>query len=129
MADSVAQRALLRLREEMAKKHLNQTDIAGLLGWKQGRVSKILNGRIGLDVDTLAELCFAVGLSITEVLRDRGLEFCAEMTPTELRILERLRQLPPPVLDAMKTLIQISQSSIEKKGVTASKSSLGKPRR
>lgn len=129
MAETLSQRARLRLREEMTKKHLNQTDVAGLLGWQQGRVSKILNGRIGLDVDTLGDLCFALSVPITEVLRDRGLEFCAEMTPTELRLLERLRELPVPMLDAVKMLIQISPTSIEKRSATPAKSVLGKPRR
>jgi len=27
-------------------------------------------------------------------VRDRGVEFCAEMTPEELRLLEDIRQLP-----------------------------------
>lgn len=90
----------------MAAKNLNQADVAGRLEWTQSRVSKLLNGKVDLSVDILAALCFAVDVSLVEVVRDHGLEFCAEMTPSELRILERLRQLPPQVFEALMTLLQ-----------------------
>lgn len=105
MADAVSERARRRLRDEMAAKNLNQADVAGRLEWTQSRVSKLLNGKVELSVDDLAALCFAVDVSLVEVIRDHGLEFCAEMTPTELRMLERLRQLPPPLLEALMMLV------------------------
>jgi len=103
--------ARLRLREEMERNKLTQREVADLLGWSQSRVAKLLTGRVGLDLDDLESLCFAIGLSVTEAVRDHGLEFCAEMTPTELRILDRIRQLPRPVLDAVMTLLDIKQKT------------------
>lgn len=103
--------ARLRVREEMERKKLSQREVADLLVWSQSRIAKILTGRVELTVDTLEALCFAVGLSLTEAVRDHGMEFCAEMTPTELRILERIRQLPKPVLDAVMTLLQVQANT------------------
>lgn len=103
----LSEQVRLRLREEMARGDVSQRDMAGILGWSQSKVAHILNGRVELNIDDLAEFCFGVGIAPTEAVRDRGLEFCAEMTPTELRILERIRQLQPNVLDAVMTLIDV----------------------
>jgi len=91
----------------MTKKHLSQRDVAGLVGWTQSRVAKLLTGRRELGVDDMETLGFAVGLAPTELVRDRGLEFCAEMTPSELRILETIRDAPQPVRDALTTLLGV----------------------
>lgn len=88
------------LREVMAKKDMSQRDVAGIVGWSQSKVAHILNGRVELNVDDLSEFCFGVGLSLTEAVRDRGMEFCAEMTPTEMRFLELLRSMTQADRDA-----------------------------
>jgi len=93
------------------KKKLSQREIADLLRWSQSRVAKLLTGRVEMGVDDLAGLCFALDLRLTEVVRDHGLEFLAEMTPTELRILERLRQIPQPVIDAVMTLLDVNKNT------------------
>ena len=110
-SDSLTERAVARLRDEMSRRHLSQGDIAGLLGWTQSRVSKILNRRIEMGVDDLGALCFALNLHPTEAVRDHGLEFLAEMSPTELRILERIRQLPKPIFDAVMTLLDVYKTT------------------
>lgn len=104
---SLADRARLRLREEMSRKHLSQRELADLLKWSQSRVARAMTGRSGIALDDLDALCFGVGLSVVEAVRDHGLEFLAEMTPTELRVLERIRQLPRPTLDALMTLLNV----------------------
>lgn len=92
----------------MSRQKLSQRDLADLLGWKsQSRVAKLLTGRVEFNIDDLEAICFAIGLSVTEAVRDQGLEFCAELTPTELRLLERFRQLQPYQLDAVMTLLDI----------------------
>jgi transcriptional regulator with XRE-family HTH domain len=103
--DTRADQARLRLREEIERQKLSQREVADLLKWSQSRVAKLLTGRVEMGINDLEALCFAVGLSPVECLRDRGLEFCADMTPTELRILERLRQLSPPLRDAFVQLL------------------------
>lgn len=105
---SRASQARQRIREEMERQKLSQREVADLLQWSQSRVGKILIGRVGLDVDDLEALCFAVGISLTEAVRDRGFEFCAEMTPTELRLLERIRQLPQEDVDALMRLLAVN---------------------
>lgn len=90
----LSEQVRLRLREEMTRRDMSQRDVAGLLGWTQSRVAHILTGRVEMSVDDLAEFAFGLGLVPTEVVRDRGMEFCAEMAPHELRVLEQLRQLP-----------------------------------
>lgn len=101
----------LRLRDEMSHHKLSQRDVANLLGWSQSKVAHILTGHVELNVDDLAEMCSALRLSMTEAVRDRGLEFCADLTPTELRILERLRHLPTTVLDAVMILLDIKKQT------------------
>jgi transcriptional regulator with XRE-family HTH domain len=98
-SETPAERALLRVRAEMARKKMSQRDVAGILDWSQSRVSKNLNERIELGVNDLGDLCFAVGISLTEAVRDQGLEFCAELTPTEVRVLEGLRHIPQGLSD------------------------------
>ncbi len=90
----------LRLREEMTKRDMSQRDVAGILSWSQSKVAHILNGRVEMSVDDLEAFCFGVGISITEAVRDRGLEFCAEMTPTEMRLLELWRAMGTADRDA-----------------------------
>jgi len=129
MAEDPSDRAIQRLKDEMERKNLNQTDVAALLGWEPSRVSKILTRKIELKVDDLALLCFALNLSLVEVVRDHGLEFCAEMRPAELRILERLRQLPPHVFEALITLLSVRATTrLEPRSATKKKPIFGRPR-
>jgi len=129
MADSPSERARRRLTDEMKKQHLSQRDLAGLLNWSQSKVSKLLKGRSDLGVDDLFELCFAVSLSPLEALRDRGLEFYAEMTPTELRVLEQLRAMSQAERDAFLVLLRARVGPSEAPSATARRPILGKPRR
>lgn len=124
-----ADRVRARIREEMARKNLNQADVAGLLEWTESRVSKVLNGRTELGVNELEALCFAVGLAMTEAVRDHGFEFCAEMTPTELRALEQLRALPATVRDHFLGMLAFqSKTRLEQRGITKSKPIIPKGR-
>lgn len=107
MTDSASRRACERIRAEMQRLALNQADLAGLIGWTQSKVSKVLNGETDLSVDDLEALCFGVGLRISEAVRDHGLEFCAEMTPQEFRVLEELRRRHG-TLDGLMQILRIS---------------------
>ncbi len=102
-----SEEARAQIREEMKRKALVQRDLAGILGWSQSRVAKVLTGRVVLSLDDLSSLCFGLGLSVVEVVRDRGMEFCAEMTPTELRLHERVRALTPERREALYTFLGI----------------------
>ena len=101
MLTTAAERAILTIREAMTRKGLVQEDLAGFLKCSQSKIAKLLNGRMDLTVNELDRLCFGVGISLVESVRDRGLEFCAEMTPTELRLLESIRQMDPQLRDLL----------------------------
>ncbi len=103
---TLAERAVRRIREAMTDRGVSQRDLAQILKCSQGRVAKILNGGVKLRVNDVADLADAVGLSVVEAIRDQGLEFYAEMTPTEVRILEQLR-LRPHVLHGLLTILRV----------------------
>lgn len=126
MSETVAQRALVRIREEMFNEKKSQEELSDLVKWTPSRLSKVLNGVIELTVNDMAALCQALGIQPTEAVRDRGLEFCAEMTPTELRVLERFREKTQDVQDAYVTMLDAQDA--EPRGATKKKSLFGKPR-
>ena len=105
MSDDLNTRARLRLRDEKAKLGFSEQDIAGMIRWTQSRVAQKLSGRTDITLNELEALGFALSISPTEIVRDRGLEFVAEMTPTELRALEHLRKMSPVERDAFFHLI------------------------
>jgi len=105
---SLAESARQRIREEMERKGITTRELADLLNTSQGRIGHLLTGYTDLRVDDLEQLCFGVGLSPVEAIRDRGLEFCATMTPTQLRILQRIQQLPEAET-AILTLLDVKR--------------------
>lgn len=106
--DGLNDRVRQRLKDEKARRHLSERELAQLLSWSQSKVAQKFAGRTPITLDELDALCFALSLAPTEAVRDHGLEFCAEMTPTELRFLERLRQLPPEVRDGLFGLLNVA---------------------
>lgn len=110
-----------RLKEEKARRHLSERDIGQLINWSQSKVAQKFSGRTPITCDELEALCFALSIAPTEAVRDHGVEFCAEMTPMELRYLERLRQLPPETRNALMGLLGLERSTrVESRGVTKS---------
>ncbi len=108
---STSIRVRARLLEEMERKKLTQTDVAVFAGWSESKTSKALHGKTALALDDLDALARAVGLPLTEVVRDHGVEFCAEMTPTQLRLVNRLRQLPPDVTDSLIRVLEVNANT------------------
>jgi transcriptional regulator with XRE-family HTH domain len=111
----LSEQVRLRLREEMEKQKVSQRDLASLVGWSQSRVAHLLTGRVEMSIDDLAEMAFALSLSVLEAVRDRGLEFCAEMTPTEMRALDALRAIGQSRRDAILTLLDINLKEHERR--------------
>lgn len=101
----LSKRVRVRLREEMARRNVSQPDVAAWLDWSQSRVAQKLTGRTPITLDELELLTRVIGLGLVEAVRDPGLEFCADMTPSEVRLLETLRRQPPAVRDAVLTLV------------------------
>lgn len=108
---TLSDRIRRRLSEEMTARHISQRGLADRLTlltrwkWNQPKVGKILNGSIELKADDLEVMAQAIGISLVEVVRDQGKEFFAELTPTEVRILNRLRQRGPEYINAVLTLL------------------------
>lgn len=107
-----------RLKEEKTRRHLSERDLAGLLNWSQSRIAQKFGGRTPITLDELEALCFALSIQPTEAVRDRGVEFCAELAPTELRFLEVLRSLDATTRDGLYALLHIRSGSVEKRGIT-----------
>lgn len=122
----LADRARQRIRDEMAKRHLSQQDVADLIKWTQSRVAQKITGRTPITLDELEALAFAVALAPVEIIRDRGMEFFAEMAPYELRVLEKLRELPKHVREAYLEVLSVKAS--EEKHAAPKKPLFGKPR-
>lgn len=102
-----SEHALLRIREEMQERRISQRDLAEKMDCSQGRIAKILSGGVNLRFDDLATLAEAVGIRLTEAVRDRGMEFYAEMTPGEMRMFTVYQRRPPAVQDAIQTLLGV----------------------
>lgn len=100
MIERLAERARRRVREELDRLGVTQRDICGQLKWSQAKVAQKLTGRTPWTLDELDSLCFIAGIPATEAVRDRGLEFCAEMTPSEMRLLEVWRKMSQADRDA-----------------------------
>lgn len=117
-----------RIIDEMRKLNISQRDMAGQLEWSQSRVAKILKGRVEMGISDLEAMCFIVGISKVEAVRDRGMEFCADLTPTELRLIEKLRK-KPKALAAVMDLLDIETSPSDAKTARPRRKGVfGKPR-
>jgi transcriptional regulator with XRE-family HTH domain len=101
---TLAERAVLRIREEMTERKISQRTLADRLGCSQGRVAKLLNGGVMLRLEDVGVLAAAVGITVVEALRDRGVEFYAELSPSEVRLLDRLRRRPQALQGALLML-------------------------
>lgn len=122
-------RVRFRLREEKERRRVSERDIAGQIAWSQSKVASKLIGRTAITLDELEQLCFALDLPLAEAVRNRGLEWCAEMTPTELARLHLWRELPKPVQDHLDRFMRLEQSQIEQRGATPRRSRAPKPRK
>lgn len=95
-----------RLREEL-ERTTTERELAELLTKSQSWISHRLTGRVTITLDDLEAFCFGLNVSPVEVVRDRGLDFVAEMTPSESRLFTELRRAPEPVRAAILTLLNL----------------------
>jgi transcriptional regulator with XRE-family HTH domain len=107
MPESLNDRVRQRLKDEKIARKLSERDIAGLIQWTQSKVAQKFSGRTPITLDELDALCFALSILPSEAVRDRGLEFSAEMTPTELRVLENFRHETDAMRDAVATILKV----------------------
>ncbi len=110
---SAADPVRLRLRQLLADKGISQPKLCTLLStatgrpWLVQRMGKILNGHIELRVEDLVLICQVAGLSLVEVVRDPSREFVADLTPSEVRLINAMRDYPSisqPLIDIVRRL-------------------------
>jgi transcriptional regulator with XRE-family HTH domain len=118
LAADLSIRVRQRLRLRMAEKRYTQRDVAGLTGWSQSRIAKVLSGRTAVDIDELGAFCAALGMSPVETVRDPGLEFVADLTPYELRVLERFRAIDPKLQEAVATILNVKKPTTPQRYAT-----------
>jgi hypothetical protein len=110
MPPDVSQRVRARVRDELAHRKISQRVAAERLEqytaepWSQSKVHKILTGEVELKVDDLAALARVLDLSLADVMREPGREFVADLTPSELRLIEAVGE-KPRILPALLEIV------------------------
>lgn len=89
-----------RLRELLHEKKLSHQRLCNRLTemtgepWLVQRFGKLLNGSIMLRVEDLVLIARAAEISLVEIVRERGRELAADLTPTELQLVQGVRDNP-----------------------------------
>jgi hypothetical protein len=108
---TVSQRVRARVRDELAHRRISQRLAAERLSqntgelWSHSKVQKILTGEVELKVDDLAAFARVLNLSLADLMREPGREFVADLTPSELKVLEAIRDMSPRRLAAFLEII------------------------
>ncbi|HXU05231.1 MAG TPA: hypothetical protein VN903_29935 [Polyangia bacterium] len=106
----VLQRVRARVRDELAHRRISQRVAAERLSlhtgelWTQSKVHKILTGEVGLQFVDLVAFARVIDISLVELVRDPGLEFSAEMTPSEMKLVAAVRD-KPRILPALLEIV------------------------
>lgn len=69
MSSTLIEPVLVEIKVWMARRRMNQSDLAAKLGEAQPWVSKRLSGNVGLGVDDLARIAVALDVPASEFLR------------------------------------------------------------
>jgi transcriptional regulator with XRE-family HTH domain len=96
-----------RIKVDMARQGVSGRKLADLLGWSQSKFAHTLTGYVQLTVDDLAAIAEALGVPLVEFVREPRLELVADMTPTEVRLHQRIRTLPEAERAAVMTLLRV----------------------
>lgn len=89
-----------RLRVALGQRRLTQAELCARLTrrtgaiWHQQHMSKLLGGSNPMTLEQLVLICDVADLSMVDLVRQPGREFVADLTPSELRILELVRDVP-----------------------------------
>ena len=99
------------VRDELAHRHISQRVAAERLAqytgepWSQSKVHKILTGQVEFSLADLAAFARILDLSIPQITREPGREFVGDLTPSEFKALEALREMSPRRLAAILEII------------------------
>jgi hypothetical protein len=87
------ERAITFIRDALDSGAISQRALAEEMQCSQGRVGKILTMRTKLRLEDLEAMARVAKVTLVELVRERGREFVADLTPTELAWLHTIRQL------------------------------------
>lgn len=107
---NAAERVRRRAAELIEERGWTQAALAQSLGKTQPWMSKFLRGDLDLGLDELDQLAQAIGSTAVELVRDpEGFQFCADLTPSEMALLRRVRKLSPSVRDAVGIMVAAAE--------------------
>lgn len=100
MAARVDDPIRLRLRQLLLDRKVSQTELCKRLTrmtgeeWLIARLGKVLNGHIRMRVADLVWIAKAADLSLVDIVREPGRELVADLTDTELALVNAMREQP-----------------------------------
>lgn len=108
--DNPAGRVRERMRAWMETTQVGQREFAGDLQKSQVWLQKVLTGENHVRLKDLDEVAHAMRTTSSELVRSKEDRYQLELTPTEVRILEKLRRRPE-AFQAVAALLQINAIS------------------
>lgn len=107
---NAAERVRRRVRELLEERGWTQKALADALGKTSPWMSQFLAGALNLGLDDIDQLALALGTTAVELVRDpEGFQFCADLTPSEMALLRRVRKLSPSVRDAVGIMVAAAE--------------------
>jgi transcriptional regulator with XRE-family HTH domain len=100
-----AERVRQRLSDWMEVAGLTQREFAGELHRSQPWLDKILTGENAVRLKDLDDIATKMRTTAADLVREPSERRVVELTPTELRLIERLRR-KPELLSACVTLVE-----------------------
>lgn len=101
---SAADRVRERMRDWMETTGLDQRTFAEALGKSQVWLQKVLKGENHVRLRDLDQVAHAMRTSAAELVRDESARYTLECSPSEVRLVERLRH-HPEVYQAVTTIV------------------------
>lgn len=99
-----AERVRLRMRDWMETTGLDQRTFADALGKSQVWLQKVLKGENHVRLRDLDQVAEAMRTSAAELVRDETARYTLECSPSEVRMIERLRH-HPDIYQAVTTIV------------------------
>lgn len=115
-SDHPAHRVRLRMAQWMATTGVNQRDFADDCHKSQVWLQKVLSGENQARLKDVDDIATAMRTTASELVRTTEERYQLELSPTEVRILERLRRRPE-AYSAVAFLLQVPLDEAKEKRV------------
>jgi transcriptional regulator with XRE-family HTH domain len=110
---SAADRVRERMRDWMETTGLDQRTFSDALGKSQVWLQKVLKGENHVRLRDLDQVADAMRTSASELVRDDSARYTLECSPSEVRLIERLRH-QPDIHEAVTTIINARFPAVSK---------------